>query len=191
VVETFGDLPNGAQHELADALNLAVLKAVEANKITLPPGEHAKRLRGIAVAADELLKRLDAKDGHLPTWFGPLAREFRMPLGKLVAGLLELSRVSKDLAQTEHARKKPGRGAARREGPGPRGVLLSSLFGIYADMRRRFPDSGPEIGYGGPLLRFVRAVHAVFDATPPTDRAVKGAFDRWRRAQNKVPPALK
>jgi hypothetical protein len=194
VINTFGELPSRAQRQLADALQFAVMDAVAANKLSLSPGEHAGRLGGIADAVDNLLRGLDAEDGHLPTWTGPLALDLgkrHISLPSLITDLRELAVVSEEIARTERGHKKPGKGGARRQGQGPRGVLLWNLFDIYADTRSRFPESGPAIGYGGPLLRFVRAVHTVLKVQAPTDRAVKAAFDRWCRAQNKHPPALK
>jgi hypothetical protein len=150
----------------------------------LPPGEHAGRLKKIETAAHALLELLDAEDGHLPTWVGPLLRELggcQISLPSLVSGLRELGDVAGRLAREEAARTKCGRGGATRKGAGPEETLHRELFRIYADFRDRFPESGPAIGFGGPLQRFVAAVHGTLGIQPPSDRVVKSALDRWRK----------
>jgi hypothetical protein len=181
-IAEFGELPPQARRALGEALNIAVLKGILANKFILPPGKHAERLEAIAQTANKLLGTLDAEDGRLPTWAGPLLlslqkRHVSLPL--LTKGLLKLAEVAEQAAKTERARRQTGRGGSRRKGPGSNEVFLRSLFCIYADARLRHPESGHAIGFGGPLRRFIHAVYASIEATPPTEGTVKSAFNRW------------
>jgi hypothetical protein len=56
--------------------------------------------------------------------------------------------------------------------------LIYLIFDIYAGVRERYPESGPRLGIGGPLLRFVRASLLVID--PVLGRNVKEDQLRWR-----------
>ena len=76
-----------------------------------------------------------------------------------------------------------GRGGKRREGQSAEGELIHKILDIYAEVRERHPNSGPKPGYGGPLLRFVRACLRVFDLGMEkrmTDTMIRGHFTRWR-----------
>jgi hypothetical protein len=188
-IEALGRLPPEDKQHIVEKLNLAIIKAGEAEAVrfTLAPSQHAGRLRAIGKAADGLLARLDAKDRHLPTWAGPLLAKLgkkHVSLPSLVAHLHALAVMSRHLAQIEARRKKHGKGGARRKGQGPNEVLLWELFVIYNTTRNRIPDSGPPIGFGGPLCRFITAAYRSIGFEPPTDRAVKAALDRWRAGSN-------
>jgi hypothetical protein len=184
-VDAFGPLPEPAQLELAEAINAAMLTAVASTKFTFPAGVHARRLAEIARAAGRLHKLLNEDD--LPTGVGPLLlrlskRHIALPL--LVSDLRKLATLAQRMSKLEEAGKKSGRGGRTREGPGPQEVLLRGLFDIYSNIRARYPKSGHEIGFGGPLLRFVQVVWAVWNTEPLKDGVVKGAFNRWRMSTN-------
>jgi uncharacterized protein YukE len=192
-VQAFGRLPRQARLELMQRLNIAIASAWTANKFTLAPSAHARRLSDIATRAGALLEALEDEDtGVALTWAGPLhlaCAKRQVSLSELMNDLRRLVEAAEQIERAEKTRKKSGRtrrGDVRRAGPGPSEVLLHSLFDIYADARRRFPKSGPAMGFsfGGPLCRFVSAVYAAFETVPPTDSAVKTACDRWRKSMS-------
>jgi hypothetical protein len=103
------------------------------------------------------------------------------------------------------------RGGKRRAGPTAEVHLIQSIIEAYAELRERFPDSGPQPAFDKSLKTFVRlglklAVTSTifFDSngkryqraditavdpklpttTQTTDAAIRGAFNRWR-AQTK------
>jgi hypothetical protein len=183
--EKFG-IPPEARLEFMERIQIAVATATAASTaFTLTPSERADRLSVIANLSRTLLEKLGAEDGHLPPWAGPLALALsrqRVSLVDLVGDLRQLAEMAQLVAKSEEARKKPGRGGARREGPELPTALLYELFALYDAYRRRFPQSGPPIGFslGGPLYRFVDAVFATIEFDAPSGKAVGSAFDRWR-----------
>jgi hypothetical protein len=68
----------------------------------------------------------------------------------------------------------PGRGGRRHTQRKPITSLLRDLVDVYAVMRKRYPRSGPPLGYskGGPLERFVRAALACAEDRYPELRHV-------------------
>jgi hypothetical protein len=111
-----------------------------------------------------------------------------------------------------------GRGGKGREGPTPEVTLLYALFDTYATLRRQYtPNNGPMPKTPDPSLSaFVRAGLALAVSLPPaivaadgttyrsaekiyggrdlakriTDRAIGGAFYRWRKSQSTVRKAI-
>ena len=93
-----------------------------------------------------------------------------------------------------------GQGGERRTGQITAEVeLVQGLIGSYAELRNRFPNSGPQSAFDQPLRKFVRsALRLVASAsrfvdpnlpTRITDAAIRGAFNRWR-AQTKAKTAV-
>ena len=71
-------------------------------------------------------------------------------------------------------------GGSRREEE-PIGALLQDFLQIYVDMRKFDSRSGPAIGFGGPLLRFVSMAVAVADPKLVVkDESVKKALRTYR-----------
>jgi hypothetical protein len=60
------------------------------------------------------------------------------------------------LAQ-QSVRLREGRGGTRKR-PTPKGALIRDAITIYSHMRKQHLTSGNKPGFGGPMLRFVRAV---------------------------------
>jgi hypothetical protein len=76
-----------------------------------------------------------------------------------------------------------GHGGKRRDRQSAEGELIYKILDIYAEVRERHPDSGPKPGFGGPLLRFVRACLRVIDLSLEkrmTGTKIGGHFTRWR-----------
>jgi hypothetical protein len=74
------------------------------------------------------------------------------------------------------------RGGARRE-PQALAGLVFDIPDIYADVRKRCLKSGPQPGYGGPLVRFVLACldpDLARRESRESNASIKGHFDRWR-----------
>jgi hypothetical protein len=57
------------------------------------------------------------------------------------------------------------------------------LLDVYDNIRARYPNSGPKPGFGGPLIRFIKASLAVIDpdvSRKMTDNSVRGHFNSWK-----------
>jgi hypothetical protein len=72
---------------------------------------------------------------------------------------------------------------------GPRRVaaydVRNDLFDLYADVRRKYPDSGREPGWGGPLKRFLDSALRALGVREPSEGASRGAFMRWKKRNPK------
>jgi hypothetical protein len=108
-------------------------------------------------------------------------------LNNFIFDLLWLQRQAESGAGEVSKRTLHGRGGARAR-PTPEGKLIREAIAVYVTMRRRYPESGPKPGYGGPLCRFIHAVadlcwtHAVADLwrTKITDAQIR---DGWKSIQ--------
>ena len=96
---------------------------------------------------------------------------------EVVTSLLWLRSQAQLAAQRVQPQK--GRGGVRNR-PTPQGALLRDCIFIYAHMRDQYPQSGRKPGYGGPMLRFVRAVAALADESV-TDNAIKEVWNSIRK----------
>ena len=74
-----------------------------------------------------------------------------------VRALMDLRERAKTAARAASKRTVPGRGGSRHR-PGAKGQLIKNAIAIYSHMRVQHPESGKRPGFGGPMLRFVRAV---------------------------------
>jgi hypothetical protein len=93
---------------------------------------------------------------------------------------------------------RPGRGGSRRERQITAEVqLIQAVIESYAELRNRFPNSGPPPAFDGQLRKFVRSVLKLVVSTSPfvdpnlpkpnriTDNAIRAAFERWRSKSKK------
>jgi hypothetical protein len=99
-------------------------------------------------------------------------------LARSIIGLLELHRRAR-LAAEEAARRTTSKRGGARHGPQLEGLLIRHTIAIYADLRSQYPGSGPEPGFGGPLLRFVRAVGSMCNVEL-RDSAVRDGLRYWK-----------
>lgn len=90
-----------------------------------------------------------------------------------VLSLLWLCSQSSLAAQSVRVRN--GSGGSRNRST-PQNALIRDVINIYAVMRMQYPDSGNKPGYGGHMLRFIRAV-AALAGTSVTDSQIK---EVWR-----------
>jgi hypothetical protein len=178
VLSAFGQLPESAQCELTTRLIRASgsygLRIFIENQGL--PGEREKReqLQKICASAKALLKLLGVSEpeklalglGSIPlhsvattdivTGLYRIAVERRPLEGavdaweRLNALFVLLSDLVAITAHVELGPKKP-------KGRGAKGELIYEIIEIYGELRRRFPNSGPKPGFGGPLKTFVRA----------------------------------
>ena len=123
-------------------------------------------------------------------------------LTTLILLLSDLVEAAERCALDAGTQYRPGHGGARRTGQITADVaLVQGLIESYAELRKRFPGSGPQSAFGQPLLKFMRsalklvasASHFVdpnlSEPTRITDAAIRGAFNRWR-AQTKAKPGV-
>jgi hypothetical protein len=80
-----------------------------------------------------------------------------------IIALLSLHARAKTAAQAVTTRVAPGLGGTRHR-PQAIGQLIRDIIEIYAHVRAQHPGSGNKPGFGEPLLKFVRAVAALFGA---------------------------
>ena len=98
---------------------------------------------------------------------------------------------------------RPGRGGSRREGQITAEVqLIQAVIESYAELRNRFPNSGPPPAFDGQLRKFVRSglklgasASRFVDSDLPkpsriTDAAIRGAFVRWRAKPKRKPQLI-
>jgi hypothetical protein len=206
VLLAFGDLSEGGQHELATRLIRA--SGVYRLRISITeqgfPNEHQtwEQLKGISVSAKRLLKLLGITDPksvakavtladlgsikfHPVTTTSILTGLYRVAVerrpqievdawDRLKELLVLLSDLVAITAHVEDAPKKP-------KGKGAKGELIDELIEIYDELRRRFPDSGPKPGFGGPLIRFIRAClqFAISTVVVTGSNGAKHQLDQW------------
>ncbi len=204
VLLAFGDLPEGGQRELATRLIRA--SGIYRLRISVEergfPSEHQKweQLKSISGSAKRLLKLLvigkpkDLALGVVPVLSLPLhsvtttdlvTRLYRVAVerrpqievdawDRLKELLVLLSDLVAITAHVEDTRKK-------QKGKGAKGELLYEIIEIYAELRRRFPDSGPKPGFGGPMNRFIRAClqFAISTVVITHSNGAKRQLDQW------------
>jgi hypothetical protein len=96
-----------------------------------------------------------------------------------VFGLLDLHERAKKAVQTATKRTAPGKGGPQHR-PHAEGQLIRDAITIYEHMRSQYPNSGNKPGYGGPMLRFIHAVAALFGAHV-RDANIRDAWDTHTR----------
>jgi hypothetical protein len=98
-------------------------------------------------------------------------------LERFIVALADLAAGARNAAAFQKALTQEG-----RLGSGRKGLLMQHAFTIYALMRHEHPKSGPKIGMGGPLVRFIVAVLAEvgFVGEDATKDVVRGAHKRWK-----------
>ena len=116
--------------------------------------------------------------------------------------LSDLVEAAERLALETGTQYRPGRGGSRRKGQITAEVqLIRAVIESYAELRNRFPNSGPPPAFDGQLRKFVRSVLTLVVSASPfvdpnlpepnriTDDAIRAAFERWR-SQSKAKTAV-
>jgi hypothetical protein len=98
-----------------------------------------------------------------------------------VIALLCIHERAKTAVQAVAERIAPGRGGSRHR-PKAKGQLIRDGIAIYAHMRIQYPDSGRKPGFGGPMLRFIHAVAALYGATV-RDEEIRDVWRVWKSIQ--------
>jgi hypothetical protein len=98
-------------------------------------------------------------------------------LERLIVALADLAAGARNAAAFQKTLTQKGRTRSGRKG-----LLMQHAFTIYALMRHEHPKSGPKIGMGGPLVRFIVAILADvgFVGDDATKDVVRGAYKRWK-----------
>jgi hypothetical protein len=194
------------QHELAwiadqlIGMGSAYELRIGAEASTLEPAREIERLRTMETAVASFFEALGtetipSQHGGLPAPLGMLLpdvvnvaaidgptvlRNTRIMLRILWAVGKAAGRAADMAAYNSPAR---GHGGARRDRPAPITDLVHRLLDVYANIRERFPNSGPKPGFGGPLIRFIRASLDVIDqdvSRRMTDNSIRGHFNSWK-----------
>jgi hypothetical protein len=122
-------------------------------------------------------------------------------LTTLILLLSDLVEAAERCALETGTQYRKGRGGQRRAGQITAEVeLMQGIIASYAELRKRFPNSGPQPAFNQPLRKFVRSALKLVSAshfadlnllkpTRITDAAIRGAFNRWR-AQTKAKTAV-
>jgi hypothetical protein len=92
---------------------------------------------------------------------------------EVVISLLWL-RSQAELAE-QSLRPRKGRGGSRNR-PTPKGALIRDAITMYSRMREQHPNSGNKPGFGGPMVKFIKAVAHLASVTL-TDKQIE---DVWR-----------
>ena len=233
VIEAFGPLPIDGQVELVnrliDARGQYLVHRMSDCDSETAQGVRRERLDDIGKAAGRLLRLLHRDEADPQPWNAHPAATLALPqlcrtglqhrphqiwdpplglslLGVMLADLAEVGAQAEAVFQARFSKK---HGGPRREGLTPVTGLVEQLIEIYGAMRAQHPESGPPLGFGKRLVKFVRAGLAFaistrtiwldgrpsFEAafmeadlalpTRVTDNAIRGAFQR-RRTQIKV-----
>jgi hypothetical protein len=204
VVEALGLLPIEGQVELANRLIGArsqyVVHRMSVCDGDCPQGLRCERLGEIGDVAARLLRLLhrngtDPRPWNLhPAITLALPRLFEISLkhrsGQIWGdqGLTRLEAMLTDLvgagaeAETIFPAESPRQhGGSRRAGPTPATGLVADLIAIYAEVRAKYPKSGPEPAFDAHLKGFVRAALAFVVGRPPefmgTDRRRYSFFE--------------
>src|SRR6266849_9828613 len=228
VTKAFGPLSIDGQVELVnrliDARGQYLVHRMSDCDSETAQGVRRERLDDIGKAAGRLLRLLHRDGADPQPWNAHPAATLALPelcrvasehrpkqvwdppqglslLGVMLADLAEVGTQAEAVFQARFAKK---HGGPRREGLTPATGLVEKLIEIYEAMRAQHPESGPPLGFGKRLVKFVRAGLAFaistrtiwldgrpsFEAafmeadlalpTRVTDNAIRGAFQRWR-----------
>jgi hypothetical protein len=173
---------------------------IRVNKVTIPPT--------VTIHPAELppTVTIHPTANLLLTWLYRAAVDRRPATANVGAGerLINLILLLSDLAEAaEQCALETGRQYVHSHGGNRRKNLITAevelvqgLIESYAELRNRFPNSGPQLAFDQPLLKFVRAALKLVSAshfvdlnlpktTRITDAAIRGAFNR-RRTQTKA-----
>jgi hypothetical protein len=176
VLAEFGPLPEEGQEQLIRCLVLAFapyqLLAMTKERIT--PSQQHNRLKAIEKTAKKLLEQLGesavnmwlSSAGIVTTGRDEAAinaelREASHRIDDIVRAVMDLHDRASTAARVVSKRIRPERGGFRHR-PSAKGQLIRKAIAIYSHVRAQYPDSGKQAGFGGPMLRFVHAVAALY-----------------------------
>jgi hypothetical protein len=121
----------------------------------------------------------------------------------LIMLLSDLVETAERCALETGTRYRHGRGGERRAGQVTAEVeLIRAIIASYAELRNRFPNSGPPPAFDKTLRKFVRSALKLvvsasrfvdthlFEPGRITDDAIRAVFNRWRHAQSKAKNAV-
>jgi hypothetical protein len=208
-IENGGSVPQHVRRWIAEQLVGAGTRyqlRAQAKSARSKPAQEIQRLEVIAASSTKLLKLLGSKHaaalakgwppGGLPSPLSLLLPDLQMvakerresaatmdAFGRaktLLILLSDLTEASRRAGKRYCAATCRGRGGARRE-PQALAGLVFDILDIYADVRKRCPKSGPQPGYGGPLVRFVRACLKAIapDLAEPSGVAIRSYLRGW------------
>ena len=178
VLSEFGPLPEVGQEKLITLLvhGFSNYQTLVFTTERFTPSKQRNRLKAIESTAKKLSRQL--KDPAVKLWLSafrivtagndPAAinaelREANHRVEDIVRAVIDLHDRANTAAHTVSRRIALGRGGFRHR-PGAKGQLIRDAIGIYSHMRMQHPDSGNQPGFGGPMLRFVHAVAALYGA---------------------------
>jgi hypothetical protein len=192
VIDAFGPLPSDGQVELVNRLIGARGEYISHRMwkcdTGMRPGVRRKRLNEIGTTAGRLLRLLHRDGADPQPWNLHPAATLALPrlcriasehrpnqiwdppqgLSLLGAMLADLAEVGAQADAVFEAPSPKAHGGERRQGHEPTTGLVHRLIEVYEGMRVRFPDSGPALAFGRPLLQFVRAA-LTFAVTAPRE----------------------
>jgi hypothetical protein len=185
MLRVFGHLPKAGQYELAVCLGKAsgayrLRKLVEKQQRGLP--NRVKHLNRISASAKRVVNLLGINDAnsvaadvspwsihpivpYLVTRLYSVAVERRPAtarvgaderMASLILLLSDLVEAAKRSALETGAEYRPGHGGKRRAGPTAEVGLVQAIIEAYAELRRRFPNSGPQLAFDQRLKKFIR-----------------------------------
>ena len=195
VLSDFGPLPEVGQEQLVRLLVLAFSNyqtlALTIERFT--PSEQRKDLKAIEGTAKKLLRQLHdsavklrlssvciVTAGKDEAAINAELREANHRVDDIVRAVMDLRDRANTAAGAVSKRIASGRGGFRHR-PGAKGQLIRDAIAIYWYVREQYPDSGKQAGFGGPMLRFVRAVAALYGARV-WDSDIR---DVWRTRKSK------
>ena len=172
VLSAFGPLPKVGQDKLIRYL--VPLSNYRSLTRSLTTNIQRKRLEAIEKTTKKLLQQLrEPAVKFLLATAGlftaardevVITAEFKKAndnLGEVVRALKDIHDRAQAAARAVDKRITPKCGGSRRR-PTAKGQLIRDAMGIYSHMREQYPDSGKQIGFGGPMVRFVQAIGALF-----------------------------
>jgi hypothetical protein len=117
-------------------------------------------------------------------------------LTTLILLLSDLVEAAERCALETGTQYRKGRGGQRRAGQITAEVeLMQAIIESYAELRKRFPNSGPQPAFNQALKKFVRSGLKLVDPclskpTRITGAAIRGAFVRWRAKPKRKPQLI-
>jgi hypothetical protein len=214
VLDAFGELPEEGQYDLAlRIMDASAIYWLRKSVGLLPKHTQQKHLNRISTSARRLLALLGVNEPksvaggvrqgpiHPIATTSLLMELYRVALKRrpatatasaderltiLIVLLSDLVEAAELCALEIGTQYRKGQGGQRRAGQITAEVeLMQAIIESYAELRKRFPNSGPQPAFDKRLLKFVRSGLKLVasDLSKPsriTDAAIRGAFVRWR-----------
>jgi hypothetical protein len=175
----------------------------ETEAAALQPAQETKRLRTMETAIARFFEALGietipSQHGGLPAPLGillpdvvdvaaidgPTVRRNTRIMLRILWAIGKAAGRQADMAENNSPAR--DHGGPRRDLPAPITDLVHNLLDCYVSIRKRYPQSGPGPGFGGPLIRFIRACLDVIDqdiSPRLSDHAIRGHYNSWRQCR--------